>query len=83
MRGSVAASRSKAPAWRAVTFSASPEKVTKKGATSLEEAIFFLYGNCRGGNKDCACPRHVLRWLRRTLALCRTQGRSLSRRWMT
>ncbi|MDR0813769.1 MAG: hypothetical protein LBO63_07210 [Oscillospiraceae bacterium] len=22
------------------------KKVTKKGATSLEEAIFFLYGNC-------------------------------------
>ncbi|MDR0813559.1 MAG: hypothetical protein LBO63_06125, partial [Oscillospiraceae bacterium] len=54
-------------------------KSNQKGATSLEEAIFFLYGNCGGDNAECAFPRDVLRWLRRTLALRRTQGRNLSR----
>jgi hypothetical protein len=37
-------------------------KSNQKGATSLEEAIFFLYGNCRSDNADCAFPRDVLRW---------------------
>ncbi|MDR0813095.1 MAG: hypothetical protein LBO63_03710 [Oscillospiraceae bacterium] len=36
-------------------------KSNQKGATSLEEAIFFLYGNCGGDNGDCAFPRDVLR----------------------
>jgi hypothetical protein len=36
-------------------------KSNQKGATSLEEAIFFLYGNCSGDNADYACPRDVLR----------------------
>jgi hypothetical protein len=56
-------------------------KSNQKGANSLEEAIFFLYGNCGGGNAECAFPRDVLRWSRRTLPHRRTQGRSLSRRW--
>ncbi|MDR0812479.1 MAG: hypothetical protein LBO63_00525 [Oscillospiraceae bacterium] len=58
-------------------------KSNQKGATSLEEAILFLYGNCGGGKADCAFPRNVSRWLWRTLALRRTQGRSLSRGWVT
>ncbi|MDR0813603.1 MAG: hypothetical protein LBO63_06345, partial [Oscillospiraceae bacterium] len=56
-------------------------KSNQKGATSLEEAIFFLYGNCSGSNGDGTCPRDVLRWSARTLALRRTQGQSLSRGW--
>ncbi|MDR0813527.1 MAG: hypothetical protein LBO63_05965 [Oscillospiraceae bacterium] len=36
-------------------------KSNQKGATSLEEAIFFLYGNCGGDNAECAFPRDVLR----------------------
>jgi hypothetical protein len=58
------------------------KKVTKKGATSLEEAIFFLYGNCGVTRKAYSFPRDVLRWLRRTLPLHRTQGRSLSQGWI-
>ncbi|MDR0812450.1 MAG: hypothetical protein LBO63_00380, partial [Oscillospiraceae bacterium] len=52
------------------------KKVTKKGATSLEEAIFFYAG------RDCAAmyslptPRQV-RWSARTPMPSRTQGRSL------
>jgi hypothetical protein len=49
-------------------------KSNHKGATSLEEAIFFLYGNCGSDNTKCAFPRDVLRWSARTLALRRTQG---------
>jgi hypothetical protein len=56
-------------------------KSNQKGATSLEEAIFFSYGNCGGGNWDCAYPRDVLRWSAQTLPLRHTQGRSLSRGW--
>ncbi|MDR0813221.1 MAG: hypothetical protein LBO63_04365 [Oscillospiraceae bacterium] len=56
-------------------------KSNQKGATSLEEAIFFLYGNCGGDNGDCVFPRDVLRWSARTPPLRRTQGRSLSRGW--
>ncbi|MDR0813658.1 MAG: hypothetical protein LBO63_06625 [Oscillospiraceae bacterium] len=41
-------------------------KSNQKGATSLEEAIFFLYGNCNCGKAECAFPRDVLRWLGRT-----------------
>ncbi|MDR0812443.1 MAG: hypothetical protein LBO63_00345 [Oscillospiraceae bacterium] len=37
-------------------------KSNQKGATSLEEAILFLYGNCGGGNAECAFPRDVSRW---------------------
>jgi hypothetical protein len=37
-------------------------KSNQKGATSLEEAIFFLYGNCSGGKAAYAFPRDVLRW---------------------
>ncbi|MDR0814083.1 MAG: hypothetical protein LBO63_08845 [Oscillospiraceae bacterium] len=47
-------------------------KSNQKGATSLEEAILFLYGNCGSGNVDCAFPRDVSRWSRRTLPLRRT-----------
>ncbi|MDR0813791.1 MAG: hypothetical protein LBO63_07320, partial [Oscillospiraceae bacterium] len=72
-----------APARRAVTFSASPEKVTKKGRLLCKEANTFLYGNCGSGNADCASPRDVTRWSARTLSLRRTQGHSLSRRWTT
>ncbi|MDR0813110.1 MAG: hypothetical protein LBO63_03785 [Oscillospiraceae bacterium] len=36
-------------------------KSNQKGATSLEEAIFFLSGNCGGGKVGCAVPRDVLR----------------------
>ncbi|MDR0813328.1 MAG: hypothetical protein LBO63_04930 [Oscillospiraceae bacterium] len=36
-------------------------KSNPKGATSLEEAIFFLSGNCGCDNADCAFPRDVLR----------------------
>jgi hypothetical protein len=56
-------------------------KSNQKGATSLEEAIFFLYGNCGGGCKAYSFPRDVLRRQRRTLALRHTQGQSLSRGW--
>ncbi|MDR0813275.1 MAG: hypothetical protein LBO63_04655, partial [Oscillospiraceae bacterium] len=56
-------------------------KSNQKGATSLEEAIFFLYGNCGGGNGECTCPRDVLRWLGRAPPHRRTQRRCLSRRW--
>ncbi|MDR0813951.1 MAG: hypothetical protein LBO63_08180 [Oscillospiraceae bacterium] len=56
-------------------------KSNQKGATSLEEAIFFLYGNCRGGTEAYACPRDVLQCTVRTPTHRRTQGRSLSRRW--
>ncbi|MDR0813965.1 MAG: hypothetical protein LBO63_08250 [Oscillospiraceae bacterium] len=56
-------------------------KSNQKGATSLEEAILFLYGNCRGSNADGACPRDVLQWLGRTLPHRRTQGRSQSWGW--
>ncbi|MDR0812456.1 MAG: hypothetical protein LBO63_00410 [Oscillospiraceae bacterium] len=56
-------------------------KSNQKGATSLEEAILFLYGNCSGDNAECAFPRDVLRWLGQTLPHRRTQGRSLSRGW--
>ncbi|MDR0812817.1 MAG: hypothetical protein LBO63_02265 [Oscillospiraceae bacterium] len=56
-------------------------KSNPKGATSLEEAIFFLYGNCNCGKAECAFPRDVLRWSRRTLPHRRTQGQSLSRGW--
>ncbi|MDR0813131.1 MAG: hypothetical protein LBO63_03890, partial [Oscillospiraceae bacterium] len=31
-------------------------KSNQKGATSLEEAIFFLYGNCRGGRRVVPFP---------------------------
>ncbi|MDR0813339.1 MAG: hypothetical protein LBO63_04985 [Oscillospiraceae bacterium] len=35
-------------------------KSNQKGATSLEEAIFFLYGNCGGGNERvCLSPRRI------------------------
>ncbi|MDR0813835.1 MAG: hypothetical protein LBO63_07545 [Oscillospiraceae bacterium] len=54
-------------------------KSNQKGATSLEEAILFLYGNCGGGNAECAFPRDVLRWSARALQPRRTQGHSLSR----
>jgi hypothetical protein len=37
-------------------------KSNQKGATSLEEAIFFLYGNCGCGNWAYAFPRDVSRW---------------------
>ncbi|MDR0813695.1 MAG: hypothetical protein LBO63_06810 [Oscillospiraceae bacterium] len=50
-------------------------KSNQKEVTSLEEAIFFLYGNCSGSNAACAFPRYVLRWSARTPTLRRTQGR--------
>jgi hypothetical protein len=53
-------------------------KSNQKGATSLEEAIFFIR-ELRCGNRDVAFPRDVLRWSARTLAHRRTQGHSLSR----
>ncbi|MDR0812883.1 MAG: hypothetical protein LBO63_02615 [Oscillospiraceae bacterium] len=35
-------------------------KSNQKGATSLEEAIFFLYGNCgRGQCRLCLSPRRI------------------------
>ncbi|MDR0812568.1 MAG: hypothetical protein LBO63_00970, partial [Oscillospiraceae bacterium] len=35
-------------------------KSNQKGATSLEEAIFFLYGNCGGDNGVmCLPPRRI------------------------
>jgi hypothetical protein len=55
-------------------------KSNQKGATSLEEAIFFLYGNCRAVIEYVPFPATYCGGNVRMPALRRTQGRSLSRR---
>ncbi|MDR0813894.1 MAG: hypothetical protein LBO63_07890, partial [Oscillospiraceae bacterium] len=56
-------------------------KSNQKGATSLEEAIFFYTGTAVVTMRICAVPHDVLRWSARALPLRRMQGHSLSRRW--
>ncbi|MDR0813420.1 MAG: hypothetical protein LBO63_05390 [Oscillospiraceae bacterium] len=55
------------------------KKVTKKGTTSLKEAIFFYTGTAVVTMWSSAIPRDVSRWSARTPQLRRTQGQSLSR----
>jgi hypothetical protein len=68
----------RAPTRRAVTFSASPDIVPKKGRLLLERSkSFFMPGTAGAASRCVPTPREV-RWSRRMLQHRRTQGRSLS-----
>ncbi|MDR0813825.1 MAG: hypothetical protein LBO63_07495, partial [Oscillospiraceae bacterium] len=59
------------------------KKVTKKGATSLEEAIFFLYGNCGETMQIMPFPATYCGGVRERLRCAAHRGEACLGAWVT